>query len=570
MNYNMIEPLHFYSYHEFVIFSSQAKELFPIRGYREKARSDALHQYQKPDTNQSSYLISYNHKCLLFLSFERKGNVAVVRNCLYQPKHSHASVSLSEWLERLDGIFRYFNITCYHMHLKNVLADSERLFDEVVNDTEGVVCLRHSSSTKTAMVLGGGGARGAYQLGVWQYFRENKLTYDIVTGASVGALNGALMVQNDWEKAQAMWHQIETTDVFDISMLPAEEMTDISTLLDGMKTMATKAVLNQGISTEPLYQYVKGLLNHKRLTCGKPSLWLTATHLLTMQERVVHLNACDSEKRVDWLLASASFFPALAPHQIDGEYYVDGGYRNNIPVDLAVKEGANQLFVIDVKGPGVTKKYDVPLTITPIVLKSPWLLGNMLLFDTRRAKWNQQLGYLELKRVIEKKAGFWYTFDVEVLSEEYLQINRELVRKIKTFIPVERLSSKKMHIVYERLRIVYMSKVSAYNLGWVILELTGRLYGLDPTTYYSVESFCQMLLARLSQETSRNAPAGLYSLPEWLTHYRQKKSAMSEEAQVARWLTRFRQENWQKEWLEMGLLIQSDTFLIACLVWSLQ
>ena len=37
MNYNMIEPLHFYSYHEFVIFSSQAKELFPIRGYREKS-----------------------------------------------------------------------------------------------------------------------------------------------------------------------------------------------------------------------------------------------------------------------------------------------------------------------------------------------------------------------------------------------------------------------------------------------------------------------------------------------------------------------------------------------------
>ena len=119
------------------------------------------------------------------------------------------------------------------------------------------------------MVLGGGGARGAYQLGVWQYFRENKLTYDIVTGASVGALNGALMVRMIGKK-RAMWHQIETTDVFDISMLPTEEMTDISTLLDGMKTMATKAVLNQGISTEPLHQYIKGLLNHKRLTCGKP------------------------------------------------------------------------------------------------------------------------------------------------------------------------------------------------------------------------------------------------------------------------------------------------------------
>ena len=46
-----------------------------------------------------------------------------------------------------------------------------------------------------AVVLGGGGARGAYEVGVWQAMAELGMDYQVVTGTSVGALNGALMVQ---------------------------------------------------------------------------------------------------------------------------------------------------------------------------------------------------------------------------------------------------------------------------------------------------------------------------------------------------------------------------------------
>ena len=48
---------------------------------------------------------------------------------------------------------------------------------------------------KLAIVLAGGGSRGAYQIGVWKALREMGIEYHIVTGASVGALNGAMMVQ---------------------------------------------------------------------------------------------------------------------------------------------------------------------------------------------------------------------------------------------------------------------------------------------------------------------------------------------------------------------------------------
>lgn len=57
--------------------------------------------------------------------------------------------------------------------------------------------------SKTAIVLAGGGSRGAYQLGVWKALREMGVDYQLVTGTSVGALNGTLMVQQDYEKGMS-------------------------------------------------------------------------------------------------------------------------------------------------------------------------------------------------------------------------------------------------------------------------------------------------------------------------------------------------------------------------------
>lgn len=71
---------------------------------------------------------------------------------------------------------------------------------------------------KKAVVLGGGGSRGSYQVGVWKALRELDFDYKIVTGTSVGALNGALMVQNDYELAQKMWQKLKTRDVMDVAV----------------------------------------------------------------------------------------------------------------------------------------------------------------------------------------------------------------------------------------------------------------------------------------------------------------------------------------------------------------
>ena len=69
---------------------------------------------------------------------------------------------------------------------------------------------------KNAFVLSGGGSRGAYELGVWQALRELGIPIHIAAGTSVGALNGAMVAQDDFEGAVRLWNELETHMVFDL------------------------------------------------------------------------------------------------------------------------------------------------------------------------------------------------------------------------------------------------------------------------------------------------------------------------------------------------------------------
>ena len=65
-----------------------------------------------------------------------------------------------------------------------------------------------------ALVLSGGGSKGSYQLGVWKALKKLRIKYDIITGTSSGALNGALMTQNTYKRAKKIWNELNMTVIF--------------------------------------------------------------------------------------------------------------------------------------------------------------------------------------------------------------------------------------------------------------------------------------------------------------------------------------------------------------------
>ena len=81
-----------------------------------------------------------------------------------------------------------------------------------------------NKNKKTALVLSGGGSRGAYEIGVWKALKELKIKIDMVMGTSVGAINSALVLKDDIKFAEDLWHELETDKVLDMDVMPGKEI----------------------------------------------------------------------------------------------------------------------------------------------------------------------------------------------------------------------------------------------------------------------------------------------------------------------------------------------------------
>lgn len=61
------------------------------------------------------------------------------------------------------------------------------------------------------LILAGGGAKGAYQIGAWKAMRELDIEFEAIAGASIGAINGAMIAQGDFDDAYELWSNVEVS-----------------------------------------------------------------------------------------------------------------------------------------------------------------------------------------------------------------------------------------------------------------------------------------------------------------------------------------------------------------------
>ena len=199
-----------------------------------------------------------------------------------------------------------------------------------------------------ALVLAGGGARGSYQVGVWRALTELGWRPQIITGTSVGSLNGAMFALDLYETARDMWLTIRSQDVME---LPAEDAP-----LSELHAFLKDAVTQGGMDVTPLEEIVERVLDEEKLRKSPIRLGLVTVEQKTLKARELPLEDIPEGKVKDYLLASAACFPALRAHTIDGVSYLDGGYRDNMPTALAQKMGAEELVCVDLEGVGITMR----------------------------------------------------------------------------------------------------------------------------------------------------------------------------------------------------------------------
>ena len=66
------------------------------------------------------------------------------------------------------------------------------------------------------LVLAGGGTKGAYQVGVWKALKELNINVKGIVGASIGSLNGALFLQDDFKMVEDMYENIKLGNIMNV------------------------------------------------------------------------------------------------------------------------------------------------------------------------------------------------------------------------------------------------------------------------------------------------------------------------------------------------------------------
>ena len=336
--------------------------------------------------------------------------------------------------------------------------------------------MAQNDTPRKALVLAGGGARGSYQVGVWRALTELGWNPQIITGTSVGSLNGAMFALDLYETARDMWTSIRSQDVMELP----EETRNLTELHQFLRDVVRAG----GMDVTPLEEIVERVLDEDALRASPIRFGLVTVEKRGLKPRELPLEEIPKGKVKDYLLASAACFPALRAKQIDGVQFLDGGYRDNMPTGLAQKMGAEELVCVDLEGVGITLPNRTGLPTT--MVRSYWELGDILHFDPDTARRNIELGYYDTLRAFGRLRGCAYA----VAKNE--QTAQDAAAFRQRFDAVQKAMKAKYPVTLTADLALKLANMQDAELA--PLEAAAEDVGVDPTRYYTVETLAKAFL----------------------------------------------------------------------------
>lgn len=278
-----------------------------------------------------------------------------------------------------------------------------------------------------AVVLEGGGARGAYQVGVWRALEEAGIRYNAVAGSSVGALNGAMMAMRRLDQAEALWKNIRFSTVMNVDDETMKNLFDMNFSAINFRDLARRAkdiLKGGGLDVTPLRELLAEQVDETAIRESDVEFFIATYSLSDMKE--LYLRAKDIEPGAigDMLLASA-YYPAFRNKPLGGKRYIDGGVQDVLPITPLIERGYKDLIAIRVFGFGIEKRITLPDDATVTTIAPTQKLGPVLNFDGDLSREQMKLGYFDGKRALYGLAGERYYID-RTLDEPaaYVRLSR--------------------------------------------------------------------------------------------------------------------------------------------------
>jgi NTE family protein len=225
---------------------------------------------------------------------------------------------------------------------------------------------------QTVLVLQGGGALGAYQVGVYMALSEAGIEPDWVIGTSIGAINASIIAGSPKaeriDRLDDFWRRMEHGQYIDSPFLPAWAAAAARNMLavtQGIPAFfrpnpaafvsphAPLGTEDAGYySTAPLRSTLEDLVDLDQLNSGEVRLTVGASSVRASEMR--YFDSRDMHLGLDHIMASGALPPAFPAVRIDGELYWDGGILSNTPVEVVFDDNPRRnsmVFAVHIWNP---------------------------------------------------------------------------------------------------------------------------------------------------------------------------------------------------------------------------
>lgn len=341
---------------------------------------------------------------------------------------------------------------------------------------------------KRAIVLSGGGAKGGYQIGVWKALKKLHIDYSIVTGTSVGALNGVLMVQKDYTLGKRLWSNMNFGVVFDEATL--EKYNHCKTTMDIIQMFSENFIKKGGVKPSNLEKLLKRYFRPKKFFASSIDYGLSTYNVSELRAEKLQKKDMNEDNILDFVIASSSCFPAFQMRKIGKCKYVDGGTFDSLPINLALDMGADEIIAVDLHAPGIKEK--VRNTHVPIIYIEPNNdIGNFLNFNKIDSKRAIRFGYLDTMKKFNHYEGKQFTFTKNTFLKTEKRLEKRLEETValvfdfkenkRTLEEIIALSSFK--------RTLSMKKYGNVEMYKQVMEHLASIFELDDTKVYHFFGF---------------------------------------------------------------------------------
>ena len=203
-----------------------------------------------------------------------------------------------------------------------------------------------------ALVISGGGSKGAFAGGVAQYLmeRENR-EYDMFLGTSTGSLLVPHLAVNDISKLYDIFTNVQQQDIFSVSpfvqrkkgnreYVSIDFVNSLWQFIKMKRTFGESKALKRNIRknfTREEYQKIKKT---------KHDVVVTVSNLSMNRVEYKSIQDCTYEEFCNWIWISCNYIPFMSLAKVDGYEYADGGLGCVVPIREAIQRGATEVDAI--------------------------------------------------------------------------------------------------------------------------------------------------------------------------------------------------------------------------------